>query len=311
VTPAYLITNALSAIDAAFDKYEEQNPNDKARRASWRRARSQLVDQLLGVNGIHSSSSFADPIVTKVSPVLIDVLRAQLWSRCPRSFVPPYERCAWAKDELAKKAEDTLAGPLFTSGMDVMDALQRDPDGRRETERMLAYLVDSASKNDALASMLASANDVVQLLRDDDNLLPLFKVLAEAVDGSKYDDKGRLTQKSLVDAQMALLARVSGKYFVEDKEICRNEVDPDQVLARVLAKAVTPIKDGDFEGQTPFEVLVDVIADVNREDPSEPYDGTLQQKDYTSVSTNVVEFLTDPQRGLEQFYEVVRQGTKF
>ena len=61
---------------------------------------------------------------------------------------------------------------------------------------------------------------------------------------------------------------------------------------------------------TTLEVIVDVIADVNRIDPSEDYDGTLQQKDYASVSTNVVEFLTDPQRGLEQFYEVVRNGTR-
>src|SRR5262249_2186926 len=161
-------------------------------------------------------------------------------------------------------AEDTLAGPLFTSGLDVMDAIQKDPDGRRETEKLIGYLVDTASKNDALPSVLASANDLVQLLRDDDNLLPLFKVLAQAGDGSKYDDKGKLTQKSLVDAQMALLARVSGKYLDKDnKEICQNEVDPNQVLTRVLAKVVTPIKDGDFKGQTPLEVIIDVIADVN------------------------------------------------
>jgi len=129
---------------------------------------------------------------------------------------------------------------------------------------------------------------------------------------SKYDDKGKLTEKSLVDAQMALLARVSGKYFDKDgTEICKNEVDPNQVLATVLGKLVTPIKDGDFKGQSPLEMIIDVIADVNRIDPSEEYDGTLQQKDYASVSKNVVEFLVDPQRGLEQFYEVIRQGTKF
>jgi len=56
--------------------------------------------------------------------------------------------------------------------------------------------------------MLASASDMLQVLRDDENLLPLYEVLAAAVDGSKYDDKGKLTEKSLVDAQMALLARV-------------------------------------------------------------------------------------------------------
>ncbi len=312
VTPAYLLTNALFGIDVAFDKYEEQNPNDKERRANWRRARSQLVDQFLGTTGIRSNTQFANPTIPKMTPVIIDMLRAQLWAHCPKSFVPPYEKCTWAREELAKKAEETLGGPLATTGIDVMDAIRSDPEGRRETEKMLEYLLDSASKNDALASLLASANDMIQVLRDDENLQPLYKVLAAAVDGSKYDDKGKLKEKSLVDAQMALLARLSGKYFDKDgKEICKNEVDPNQVLASVLGKVVTPIKDGDFTGQTPLEVIIDVIADVNRQDPTEEYDGTLQQKDYASVSKNVVEFLVDPQSGLEQFYEVIRQGTKF
>ncbi len=312
VTPAYLLTNALFAIDLAFDKYEEQNPNDKERRANWRRARSQLVDQFLGTTGIKSNSAFANPSIAKMTPVIVDMLRAQLWAHCPKSFVPPYEKCAWAREELAKKAEESMAGPLMTAGIDMMDALREDPEGRRETEKLMEYLLDSSSKNDALANVLASANDMVQVLRDDENLVPLYKVLAAAVDGSKYDAKGKLTQKSLVDAQMALLARMSGKYFDKDgKEICRNEVDPNQVLASVLGKLVTPIKDGEFKGQAPLEVLIDVIAEVNREDPTEEYDGTLQQKDYASVSRNVAEFLVDPQSGLEQFYEVIRQGTKY
>ena len=63
VTPAYLMANALLGIDLAFDKYEEQNPNDKERRANWRRARSQLVDQFLGTTGIQSNSAFASPTV--------------------------------------------------------------------------------------------------------------------------------------------------------------------------------------------------------------------------------------------------------
>ncbi len=311
VTPAYLLTNALFAIDVAFDKYEEQNPTDKERRSNWRRARSQLVDQFLGTTGIKSNSQFANPTIPKMTPVIIDMVRAQLWAHCPKSFVPPYEKCTWAREELVSKAEETLGGPLMTTGIDVMDAIRKDPDGRREAEKMMEYLLDSASKNDALASVLASASDVLQVLRDDENLIPLFKVLAEAMDGSKYDDKGKLTQKSLVDAQMALLARLSGKYFDKDgKEICRNEVDPNQVLAKVLGKLVTPIKDADFKGQTPLEVVIDVIADVNRVDPTEDYDGTLHQKDYASVSKNVVEFLVDPKSGLEQFYEVIRQGTK-
>ncbi|HVH46242.1 MAG TPA: hypothetical protein VM925_28065, partial [Labilithrix sp.] len=164
VTPAYLLTNALHGIDVAFDEYEKQHPDDKERRAGWRRARSQLVDQFLSINGTAASSEFANPSIPKMTPTIVDMLRSQLWAHCPKSFVPPYEKCTWAREELAKKAEESLGGPLATTGIDVMDAIGRDADGRRETEKLLEYLLDAASKNDALASVLASTNDLIQLL---------------------------------------------------------------------------------------------------------------------------------------------------
>ena len=83
------------------------------------------------------------------------------------------------------------------------------------------------------------------------------------------------------------------------------------MLAVALGNLVTPINDAGFKGQTPLEVIIDVIADVNRVDPTQPYEGTLVRSDYATVSENVVDFLTNRERGLEQFYEVIRQGTKF
>lgn len=311
VTPAYLLTNALSAVDLAFDKYEEQHPEDKERRSNWRRARSQLVDQFLGTVGIQSNANFANPSIPKMTPVVLEMLRSQLAAHCPRSFTAPFEPCTWAREELVKKAEDVLGGPLATTGIDVMDAVRSDAEGRRQMELMMQYLLDAASDNEALSSVLATANDVLQLIRDDENLLPFYKLLADAVNTTQYDDKGRIVQKSMVDAQMALLSRLSGKFFTkEGKEICANEIDPNQIMTKVLTNLVTPIEDASFNGDTPLEVLIDVIADVNRSDPSETYDGTLKQAEYNSVAQNVVEFLTDKERGLEQLYETVRQCTK-
>ena len=312
VTPAYLLTNALGGIDVAFDTYEQQHPEDKYRRANWRRARSQLVDQFMGVTGAKSTSTFANPTMPKMTPVILDLLRAQLNAHCPASFVPPYTQCTWARTELTTKAEDTLTGPLASAGLDMMEAIRADKNGRHEMEVLMQYLLDAASKNDALASMLASSNDLVQAMQDEENMVPLFHVLASAMDATVKDEAGRVTKKSLLDAQMALLAKVSGRYFDKDnKEICRREIDPNQVLAVALGNLVTPIKDDGFKGQTPLEVIIDVIADVNRIDPTEAYEGTLKRTDYANVSENVVDFLTNRERGLEQFYEVIRQGTKF
>jgi hypothetical protein len=150
-------------------------------------------------------------------------------------------------------------------------------------------------------------------------MVPLLHVLASAMDPTVKGADGKV-QKSLIDAQMALLARVSGRYFdATSKEICRREIDPNQVLAVALGNLVTPItnasgtdaKAGQFmNGQTPLEVIIDVIADVNRADPTQAYEGTLVRGDYSVVSDNVYDFLMNRERGLEQFYEVIRQGTK-
>ena len=61
-------------------------------------------------------------------------------------------------------------------------------------------------------------------------------------------------------------------------------------------------------GETPLEVMIDVIADVNRAAPDQT--GKLVADDYGSISDNLVDFLMNKERGLEQFYEVVRQGTE-
>ncbi|AKU99370.1 hypothetical protein AKJ09_06034 [Labilithrix luteola] len=312
VTPAYLLTNALSAIDAAYDTYEQAHPEETSRRENFRRARSQLVDQFMGVTGGKSTSVFANPMMKTLMPKVVDLIRSQLLAHCPKSFSPPYQRCDWARDELAQKAETTFTGPLMSSGLEMMDEIRRDADGRKQMGLLLTYLLDEGSKNDALASTAASANDLLQLLRDEQNLVPLYHVLSAAFGASKVDSKGRVIEKSLVDAQMALLARVSGRY-VDDhgKEICSREIDPNQVLSLALANLVTPINDGDFKGQSPLEVIIDVVADVNRVDPTQPYEGTLAKDDYSNVTENVVDFLMNKERGLEQFYEVIRQGTKF
>ena len=167
VTPAYLLTSALRGIDDTFDAYELQNPTDAARRESWKRARSQLVDQFLGVSGARSTSEFKNPALAKMTPVIIDLVRSQLFAHCPRSFSPPYEKCSWASTELVKKAQDVLSGPLAAGGLETLDAIGRDPESRKQTELMLQYLVDTTSRNDALAGVLAYREGVTARARGD------------------------------------------------------------------------------------------------------------------------------------------------
>ena len=92
-------------------------------------------------------------------------------------------------------------------------------------------------------------------------------------------------------------------------EICADEVDPNQILSQVLTRLVTPMTDTTGRAtETPLEVILDVIADVNRIDPSQT--SKLQPPDYGAIAGQVNDFLTNQQFGLEQFYEIVRKGTE-
>ena len=91
-------------------------------------------------------------------------------------------------------------------------------------------------------------------------------------------------------------------------------------MSLVLAHLVTPMPlpgcaasaTNPCLSESPLEVIADTIADVNRAGDSTPLDDTLviRPTDYANVSNEIVEFAVDPQRGLEQLYQVVRQGTQ-
>ena len=112
-----------------------------------------------------------------------------------------------------------------------------------------------------------------------------------------------------MDAQLELLARIAGKAYDANKnEICANELDPNQILPIALAKLVTPQVGTDGKPtETPLEVILDTIADVNRATPASA--DKLQGADYANIADNVSDFLLNKERGLEQFYEIVRLGT--
>jgi hypothetical protein len=323
-TPVLMLANALGSIDARHEKYAAENPNDKDRKATFVRGRSALADVFMKTTGTGAQTQFANKGFPKITPVIIDMLRAQLWARCPRSFAPPYERCTWMRDTMPKNVAETIQGPAFASALDLADGIRADANAKRETERFLRYMMDEASKNDAFASTLASAVDMIQVLRDDTNLVPFFKVLAEATTATKRDDKGRVTEKSVIDSSLSLLGKISGKaYDADGNQICSRELDPNQILPVVIERVVTPMSAeylngrkaalGDkvtaLAGKTPLEIVIDVVAEVNRAAPNEPKP-KLDSADYESIAFHVVDFLTNKERGLEQLYEIVRKGTK-
>ncbi|WP_394826843.1 hypothetical protein [Pendulispora albinea] len=309
VTPMYLVLQALNKFDAAFVDWKAKHPDDD-RLVLWRRARSQLVDQFLTVNGKGTSATFANPVTPPLLPQLVKLLREQLLAHCADTFVTGNNAtCKWAREELATKLGDVTSGPLFSSALDVVEAIRKDSSARSEIAKLLLYTTDPKSVNEARKTMLTTLVDFPQLLADD-SLTPLIHTLAEGAAASLVDTQGNVVRTGVVDAVTALLARLSGRAYTADGvEHCGRELDPNQVLTIALQNIVKPMPaTGGTTPQSPLEIIIDTIADVNRVNPDDA--SKLQAPDYGTMTQNVSEFLSDKERGLEQFYEIVRQGTR-
>ncbi len=313
VTPIYLVLEGLNNMDAAFATYAMANPNDTQRLAAWRTARSQLVDQFLTIHGTGSASSFADTSVPNILPVVVNTLREQIVAHCPASFSPPYPGCGWVAD-LVNNMQSSMQGPTFSALMGLGDAIRQNQDGRLQLEGLLTYLLNAGSSNDALPALLGSTDDLIQVLRDDTNLVPFYHVAAEAARSSVVTSQGTVVQKGATQASTDLLFRLTGRAYAEPAsgaafEYCGQEIDPNQVLTVALQNLVTPMNvSGALNGQTPLAVIIDSIADVNRAAPLST--DKLAATDYMSIASNVSDFMSSPTSGLEQFYAVIRQGTE-
>ena len=276
-----LFADALHKIDVRF---QEGGADGEARKAQWKRARSQLVDQFLAVEGEGTEARFKNRGMARTMVALLKVAREQLNAHCPDR--ENGVACGWAKQELGDKMAATVSGPLFAGIMDVQESIRLDPPARRELERFLSHNLLAASDGDALQAMLASMSDMLQVLSDDAALSPIFNAIATAASPA-----GDVEGPGCADTTVKML-----------KAIVDERYDTYHVLDHVLSRLVTPMDDG--QGLSPVEIMIDTIADVQRLDASRQ-DG-LTDEDYKNILGSVEGFLTSETRGLEQFYFVVQ-----
>jgi hypothetical protein len=287
-----LFADALHGLDLrwkhACDGLAGQAASDCAtdvarRKGQWKRARSQLVDEFLAVDGDGTDARFHNTSFARTTTTLLRVIREQLNANCPDR--EGGAACVWAKKTLSDKLSTTLSGPLFAALMDVQESVRADETARRELERFLAYALTAASTDDALQATLASASDLLQVLADDGDLSPIFNAISTMASPAK-DEGG----PGAADTTVKALKVLTG-----------DEYDRYHVLDQLLPRAVTPIGDGQL---SPIEIFLDTAAEVNRIDSSAKT--PLESQDYRSIMSTVNDFLTSPTRGLEQFYFIVQ-----
>jgi hypothetical protein len=282
LTPMYLVLDGLGAMDDAFAEADGQ------RHDRWLEARGTFVDQFLSVeqgpDGYRLKNRRGRAIILE----LVDFLRDRIAAHRQRGDLP-----GWAT-RLDDRLEETLNEPVVTALIRLLDGIQNDPDARGALADMLAYVGDPERSEQSFDTAVASVADILQLVEDDRNLVPLMQVLSNGFASNAQDAVASgnplQVEGSTVDASVKLLRGIG-------------ERDEDDTLPRLLSNLVSSPEDG--PATTPIETLLDVIAEVNRAQPGRT--GPLDANDYRRTLDQTYRFVTNESRGLERLYRVIQE----
>lgn len=278
-TPYNLFADALRGMDVAFD----QHPEGAERKAQWRRARSNLVDALLATEGEGAATRFKIRGLAPLLATTLRLFREQLNAHCPNR--ESGVECTWAREELARNLADALSSPLTARIVDLGEKLRTNEPARRALGRYLTHLLTSETA-DTLPGTLASMVDMMQILADDEKLVPILRAASVALEPTV----------GAADTALGVL-----------KALSENEYDRYHVMDHVLANLVTPVPGPNGEpGLSPIETFMDVIAEVHRVDPTDPT-APMAPTDYSAVMRVMEDFMLSETRGLEQIYTIVRR----
>jgi hypothetical protein len=267
VTPYYLLADAYRDKRARFAE-------DAALERRWKAAVSNLADLLLSSRPA-PGYGFKNRRFRPLSLLLIDLLRERLAAHGRAG-----DLARWVRGDLSRDLTESLTGPVFAATTDLARRLAEDDAARRGLSRLLAYLHDESGRG--FPAVVTGAADLLQLLLDDTDVVPVLRGLGPALDPGTGPDQG------MADAALALFRR-------------GRERDAEKVLLTLLKNLYQEGPSGAY----PLYRLVDAAAEIDRQQPSQRR-SDLSAEDVRAILSAAGAFLADQQRGLSRFLEIVR-----
>jgi hypothetical protein len=276
----YLFANALHAMDAQW-----VGVDGAAAHGLWQRSRSKLIDSLVKIDQDPSDptkTQLHDLAIQAALPISIDILADRIAQHTAAG-----DMHTWATKTMIDNLKTSMSGPLFATTIDLQEQFYGDAAAKQTLSSLIVYLLDQASKNDALANVATGAQDILQVIGDDTNMVPLEHALAVALspDGATKRSLDLLDKFRRIETDPSFATAHAGR----------------RVLPVIVGNAVTPMTPG---GAAPIEIIADLVADMQRADPTSS--GPFGAEDYGSLTWNVEDFLTDKYRGLEQLYVIIK-----
>jgi len=288
LTPYDLFVQALRGFDKRFDAL-----GDVDKKARWKSARSALVDQFL----LADNGAWKNQAIARALPTLGRLAREQVNVNCPDRETT--KKCDWARTEMTDKLLKVVEGPLFGAINDMNEALRADDELRAELDKLISYLLATASDPDAFALTLTALGDLLQVLEDDAELAPILRALAPIATPGAVAEGDALSPTDNPGTVSLSLKYL--KALMDEPSNPDLRIDRYNVLDHVLPKLVTPVAAGK---RAPLEVILDTISAIQRVDSAQP--GAFSPDDYKAAASGLKTFLIDDYRGLEQFYTIVR-----
>ncbi|MBO6937250.1 MAG: hypothetical protein JJ863_19925 [Deltaproteobacteria bacterium] len=288
MTPLLALLDALGGIDDAW----AANPDRHARHLS---GRSQMVDVLLTVEETGGQHQFVKRRVPPVLEILIPFIRERIADHRAAGDLEEWSR------GIADRVETSIGSATGAAMLNLVDALREDEAATDELSGLVRYLMDEEAGADAFDNTMIATADLLQLLEDDTNLDPLFQALSTGVSpdaravadgGGSVDGSALSSEGSALDETLALLRDIV-------------DVDERETLPVVLRNLVS--LPPETSGETPLEIIIDVVAEVNRARPG--IGGAMLADDHAEVLGTAHDYLTDEYRGLERMWDVVQNRT--
>jgi hypothetical protein len=281
VSPLRHLLGTLNDIDSAFAPAGD-------RLASWRHARSGLVDQFFATDGV----TFKDQTARALLLAGLDFARERFARHRTDGDLD-----TWL-ESLESRSESFARTPLVLGTIDLLNATRQDEQFNAEMSQLLSYLFDERTKQASFDTTLYALLDLVQVLRDDVNMAPTLSAVSRLIAPNAPESVA--TGEPLAMDQGAL-DRTTGLL----RDILR--VDEYASLSSLLENLVTNHSEHQKGLETPLETLIDVAAEVNRARPSQDAGKQMRSEDFAETFAQIREFLSDERTGLERLYDIVQQ----
>ncbi len=288
-----VIVDVLSAAGQGkvtpYDLLAEAFRNKRARlhaaptiEAGWKDAMSQLGDLYLLSRSVGPGQyKFQNPRIRSLQLGGVDLLRQRVLAHSAKGDLR-----SWVQTDLVKDASDMLTGPIGAASLDLVDSINSgSPEARQALFQILAaYTADPGpSSPDAprFRALLSLSADLLQLMLDDGDLVPIVRKLAPLFDPQN--------------------GAIEGAGWVALRSL---PADPNQVLLQLgknLLKA-------DLNSLYPAYRIGEILNELHRAKAGEPgvYGSDLSEADMQAITAGLGQFLADPMRGAVRLVDIVQ-----